>query len=623
MSYEPWPDEGCTLAEARERTANRAAWREFQRRREHYKSLGPGVTVSDGYSLSQIRDDDRARERLRSGIEELAQSIDTEFRSFFTKRRLIAYGRRNDLSATPELIGPDIWPALQVMNYDASAVGENRHGGTAFLAVHVFPVLKAPCRLDLLSGKTLADAFQTFVLADPEVAALAKVAIEDAPEFERVFVHGHCFVRGCREWPLAKGHAITGVVHQDQARRTAIGGLADPDPQSASDAADALTDRFDALFDRLRDGKLMARAIRADNGNQETILSSIWSHSDFWLDAREGDILQVNPDCEEPPRDFLRPRWVGALLARGDKESRQSDPSFQSNPVHRTPVPEAPFTPEDVVAAGSFGPALERLILHHPVVENLRPAARMASQRHLCPLYEDAGLLTPCYGHDEPLLPIKVAAREKLENMLTEDELADISGVFRSRIPSEISRLYHTINLHIWWFFEYLRQQRVLVFAHTTQGDRIPINHTIWSHDAYYILPRASDIFEARPLRMIRRWVGATFEQAAASRATATQPVRLPTEPKSVERAASTILAIRECVKWLSGEMEKSPHQRTATKDKFWKEASNRWTKRLSRRGFNGAWAEAIRQTGAVAWAAGGAPKKDKKNPRTDNPCTK
>jgi hypothetical protein len=76
---------------------------------------------------------------------------------------------------------------------------------------------------------------------------------------------------------------------------------------------------------------------------------------------------------------------------------------------------------------------------------------------------------------------------------------------------------------------------------------------------------------------------------------------------KNLVSSAATFSA---CKNWLIEAMRSSPGTRIETKAWWWKKAQEKWIKSLSRRGFDAAWAEAVRATRAAAWASAGAPRK-------------
>lgn len=298
MSYEPWPQDGCTLAEALQRIADAETFKEWAKR-----------------PLTQ----------------ESENTIYASFWSLIRNKQLIAYGRPATLRAKPQLITPDMVPALARHDWARSAIEESRRGGMRFLDVRVFPTVLSPCRVDLLADLTLREALWKYVLQDPEVMALSKGALKLAPEFERVFRGGHCYVHGVYEWPLGEGSCVVGAERPEDCF------LREPHPPLVVDAADALSHRFDALLGLLRRGEVVAQAIPVIPGDPWTILRSVWSHRDFYFDARTEDIFEANQECEDPPRDWLKKRWMGVVMRRPNThaikhpESREEQWSFRAS----------------------------------------------------------------------------------------------------------------------------------------------------------------------------------------------------------------------------------------------------------------------------------------------------
>jgi hypothetical protein len=78
--------------------------------------------------------------------------------------------------------------------------------------------------------------------------------------------------------------------------------------------------------------------------------------------------------------------------------------------------------------------------------------------------------------------------------------------------------------------------------------------------------------------------------------------------PKKRTARASTASAQTDCQKWLESHMRRSP-VRTKSKEAFRTQAMEVFPK-LSRRGFDMAWQNAIAATGAHGWASAGRPRK-------------
>jgi hypothetical protein len=388
--------------------------------------------------------------------------------------------------------------------------------------VLAFPALLAPCRLELIQDRSLSDTFKKLVLDDPEVAALARQATALCPEFDRVFVRGHCYVYGNAEWPLAfEGKGIVGVVHPDPKKRWTFAPSREPDPIEVVIAADALFHRYGILIEILRRHELQAQGLPVVSGDSEMILHSIWSHRGFYLNV-DGDIFQINHESENPPLDLFKRRWIGVVLRRvpsaaspnGSKEyptlmNLQKDEQPFSSDV-------APFTVTEVLQVGTLSEVLAQLVFRHPRVRKLRANALALAEKENIPFEEDGGLVGIVYGHDEPLLPLRYFSTEEsdvsslpLEPLTPEEEA--ISAEYFAGPPPEIEAYYDAVNLHAETLFRMLQAREVIGLAHTVHGDLVQLAQSIWGHEDFYIHPPTGDIYEARPGRMTKRWTGVIF----------------------------------------------------------------------------------------------------------------
>ncbi len=625
MEYSPWPENGCALAEARDRTSDRLVWTYWRDRDDRPKPH---------------------REASREGTPPLARNdedgTEAEFRQRMMSSRLVAYGRPGHPDAAPRLISRDIWLTLPKVDWEGSSIGEDRRAGNVFFTVRVFPALLAPCRLDLLDRCPLSDAFKKFILEDPEVAALAAVAVRLSPEFERVFIRGRCHVHGVEEWPVAYERWCTiGTVHPDPAKRSKFDVPRNPDPIEVIIAADALTHRYRTLISMLRRGELQGYGLAVSPAHPCEILHSIWSHEEFHLDAASGDVLQVNPKSRGR-HDYLTKRWIGVVLQRTTAVSEEI-PIFDSRKLNlqATPQTEAetrgsadnpPFTIADVVRVGSLSAALTHLVFRHPRVQTLRAAAMQVAKTSRVACEEDAGLVGLVFGHGEPLLPLRYFSPDECDfsslplEPPTPEEVA-IDETFFGGGPPEIDAYYSAVNLHALTLIGKLQNREVIGLGHTAQGDLVPIAHSIWSHEDFYVHPPTGDVFEAGYGDMTKKWTGvilvgpndslsgSTFHVKGTASdgvpSTTTDHQNRPPKPrKALARVETSSASHRECVAWISQIMRASPKERTETRKGLWDRARGKWPNTLSERSFVNAWAEAIRTTGAIAWSAAGAPKK-------------
>lgn len=278
LNYNLWPESGCSLAEARERVIGPQGKRRLRRTSQQHSKDG------------KIQQDD--------------------FYSALKASRLIGVGRTK--GSQQQVIAPSFWVALTGVDLKASTA--TQVDGLRLEDVCIFPALGAPNGIALLDGLSFAEAFQKHVLEDPEVKALSREAIRLCPEYARTFHDGYCYPNGMKEWPLGTFGLIESGY--EEGSNNPIGWLAPPEPPAVAFAVRALNHRYFLLIRLLRDRHLSGLALSTASGQQETILHSFWSHQDFFIDARTGDIYQENVDCVEPPFDLTIKRWSGTVLRR-------------------------------------------------------------------------------------------------------------------------------------------------------------------------------------------------------------------------------------------------------------------------------------------------------------------
>jgi hypothetical protein len=259
----------------------------------------------------------------RQAITDLRQRLDADCLTLLKCGRLFAFGRRGHRTIKAELIVSVQWQALSVIDWEQSSAGGQGRGTPSFLDIRLFPPLLAPCRIGVLAGYPLAEAFKEFVLRDPEVAALGEEAVRLSPDFTELFLRGRCHPHGVEEWPLAFDRwVLPKATHPDPAKGSFFDPPWKPDPIETVIAVEALTHRYRTLISVFRRGELEGHGLPVAEGQPDRVLRSIWSHRDFHLDARNGDILQVNREAESHS-DWLSKRWIGVVLQRGaaDKSS--------------------------------------------------------------------------------------------------------------------------------------------------------------------------------------------------------------------------------------------------------------------------------------------------------------
>ncbi|MCK1268830.1 MULTISPECIES: hypothetical protein [unclassified Bradyrhizobium] len=177
----------------------------------------------------------------------------------------------------------------------------------------IFPILHSPDVCVLISGNALRGIFQNYVLDDPEVRQLSIEAIRADPDTVRV-LEGNWQPRGTAQWPVNDG--ILDENDPYELTESELARLMSRDtPDEVRKFRHVLRLRFGTLLNLLQSGKLRARGDPVRGDNQE-ILPTIWSHHDFLLDAKAGDLVQWNDGSDPVHRTSrLLGRWRAIYLA--------------------------------------------------------------------------------------------------------------------------------------------------------------------------------------------------------------------------------------------------------------------------------------------------------------------
>lgn len=371
MDYVAWPKTGCSLGEARQRVADRVAWNERLERIAELRTHSVAGALRNGAAAAS----ENQTSDPTGALGDVEARIEAKFRSQLADRQLVAYGRCGHPKAPAQVIGAGDWPTLTRIDWEQSCAREDRPEGRSFVDVWVFPALHAPCRVDLIADQALSEAFKTFVLQDPEVSALAHVAVRLAPESARVFVHGRCHLHGVAEWPTSVGLIpIIDTVHPDPIKRWIYSAGRNPDPLEVIIAAEALVDRFCALNGLLRSGELEARGLPQTPGHPATIPRSVWYHPGYYFNV-DGDVLQWNEQPKDLPLDRLTRRWSAVVLKRGKPSGSAIEVVSSSVPFHVKPPAHDPVRGSTTARDGT---ALPRRSRRAPKAE--RVAAALAKE---------------------------------------------------------------------------------------------------------------------------------------------------------------------------------------------------------------------------------------------------
>ncbi len=185
--------------------------------------------------------------------------------------------------------------------------------------VQIFPVLHAPNTGTCLDGLSLAEAFQRYVINDPEVVALSKRLLKTDARHSAVFLKGQA--PGFSDdfhWPLDS------TASEIAFRFVALPFFTIGDPLPMPSAAlaavsSALADRLQGLRDVLSSGGICAIGTFTLTGVEGPRGPLQWTRSGISIDVSRGDL------CEG--QDFrAEPKWTGLSLrlVDGSLSGRQS-----------------------------------------------------------------------------------------------------------------------------------------------------------------------------------------------------------------------------------------------------------------------------------------------------------
>jgi hypothetical protein len=197
----------------------------------------------------------------------------------------------------------------------------------------IFPILHSPDVCAFISGSSLRDIFQSYVLNDPEVRQLSIEAIRVDPDTARV-LEGNWQPRGAAEWPVNNGILDENDPYEWTESKLALLMSRDT-PDEVRKFRHVLRLRFGALLNLLQSGKLRALGDPVRSGDNQEILPTIWSHRDFLLDAKAGDLVQWN-DGSGPldRRSRLLGRWR-AIVVVGSEPNASAKGNFSGSSARR------------------------------------------------------------------------------------------------------------------------------------------------------------------------------------------------------------------------------------------------------------------------------------------------
>lgn len=268
--YVPWPDDGCNL----------------------------GAAVS----------------RLAAGISSNIESAKEICCQHLLSGSLIAYGRTAEFDKNSvQLIKPADWSAVKI---DWHRMKACRSDGAEISDIRIFPPIIAPCRFEILDQMPIAEAFRRFILKDPEVEALAAVALPIAPTWKPLFGTGQSSAAVGGDWPVDLDRwSFAKHVHPNPEKQCMFDRNDRPDPLELVIALEALKHRYRSLMSLLQHGAMVARGVPARVGFSEHIMRSVWSHEAFHLRVTTGDVFQDNEQSVDKFDRTLK-SWIGVVLCK-------------------------------------------------------------------------------------------------------------------------------------------------------------------------------------------------------------------------------------------------------------------------------------------------------------------
>jgi hypothetical protein len=241
----------------------------------------------------------------------LKKSDDSQFWAMLERGELVAFGRR-DIDSDHEWLSAATCTSLINRDLKSSSASGKNAEDQRFIDILIYPVLHAPNAIDFLDNMAIKDAFWKFVLGDPEVRLLGNKAIKANPDLRQVYIEGRRQPGSAWEWPV---EFFQGGLAGGRSKESPIGFLASSLQKEEQLAADAICDRYSALLALLRQKKIEAVGDPVRSRGSNKILSTIWSHLSYYLEVRNGDVLQKN-DNTTGQHDIWLKRWCAVILQR-------------------------------------------------------------------------------------------------------------------------------------------------------------------------------------------------------------------------------------------------------------------------------------------------------------------
>lgn len=160
--------------------------------------------------------------------------------------------------------------------------------------------------------------------------------------------------------------------HPDPAKRS-VYDRTPADPIEVVVAAQALIHRWRVLISLLETQDICAQGLNNSTGALERILPAMWSHKEFYLDAKQGDLLQDNPISEGRHDRYIK-RYVGIVLQQ--KLSHVKPTTFDQSPS--TTIMHEPAPAKAAKHVGSAAPCTLRQNLSRGTLPSSSPTTPIA-----------------------------------------------------------------------------------------------------------------------------------------------------------------------------------------------------------------------------------------------------
>jgi hypothetical protein len=276
--YKPWPKDGCSLAEARDRTADPTKLRKFDDLGNSLRSLGPTPSWIGRATMDEIHWHDATHAKTSHAQNQVWHEIVVAYRGYLRSKKLIAEGWLDLKSNQRVQIYAEKWDSL-IFDWDHSTAESAGTQVIRYEAVQVVPALLAPDVCELVAGESLSDVFTQFVIEDPEFSARSREALSRDLEIQDVAAGVFKRDGGGNYWPadLSSYDRPPGAI--ENCAETAV-------------AWSCLKHRYGKLFGHLQLGRLKTQGFDMGRRLTTEIPAEDWMDPDVWVDLLHGALLQ-------------------------------------------------------------------------------------------------------------------------------------------------------------------------------------------------------------------------------------------------------------------------------------------------------------------------------------------